>query len=1002
MRKKVRNKRLYLLETLVFLLLIVSYIQIQDKRILNKPSQVESGFLDLTQWQADDTLTLDGTWEFYPHRLLDPTALNFDAHRSDVHFIQVPASLSQTSNNSFTSGTYRLRIQVPEDGMFAIKTRTIRSAYNLYINGILLHTSGTTSTNIQEVEINSRYAMLPFRSLDQHIELVIQVASDERSLNVSGIINSIEFGTYPMIQRQHYMDVALSMITITLLFTVGAYFIVRFLFQRSLVHNFYFGWMSIIFAFFLSLMDEQIMSIFINYNFTQRLALQGLCATSLIIVMSHFIDSVFDRVIPKSFIQFANRLILFSTALIALNALFFNLDSSFFYMIYLFGLINSVLYSLVTAFMSLKKSDETTNFAYIFLLNISTYLGLTYLRMLYPINLYHLPLFFGLVLAISGSLLLSKIDVSNYRKNEELTEDLFDSYRRQNRFFNNFVPEVRDGIQKIYELNESIFEQESTPLNPDHLKIISDINQESLRLFGLLDIVSFSSDTVTTTYNEAPSNIHVETMVDEVLRDLSDLFPLSTDIKITTYISKGFPTFVFSYNRAYQVLYELILNALENTHVGSITISFSVKNNHAIISIADTGNGIPEKHIDKVFLPMHQVDPVDNKYGLGLTFSKKFIESVGGNISIESKEEIGTKVTIQLPIENNTNRTTQGVSTSQDASSFTGPEILIIKKNDLERIRIKNILRNHNFNVNVLSQLSVLKTTLESHTPKLIILDWNVNDVSFTEFSKVIRERFDSYEIPILLLGTATNLGHVDMIEAQGITEFLHKPINIIELLTRVNFILESISATERHRNKELQFLYSQISPHFLHNTLSNVIGLIGKEDAIAKETIINLSIYLRAKLNIHKRHARIPLEDEIEVILSYLDIEKLRYDNKLFIESDIKAYQTYIPPLSLQPLVENAIEHGFKHNEPLTIKIKTHSEDGFVIILIEDDGVGMDEVTLQNALENKSGRIGLASTIKRINILPQASFEIESSLNKGTRILIRLKELNHEESHNN
>lgn len=202
--------------------------------------------------------------------------------------------------------------------------------------------------------------------------------------------------------------------------------------------------------------------------------------------------------------------------------------------------------------------------------------------------------------------------------------------------------------------------------------------------------------------------------------------------------------------------------------------------------------------------------------------------------------------------------------------------------------------------------------------------------------------------------------------------------------------------STEEIIERELQYFYSQISPHFLYNTLNTIIGLSYTDSEKTREALNNLSIYFRGKLDFHRTKGLAKLDFEIEMLSAYLEIEKLRYEQRLEIEYDIdEDVSALIPPLTLQPIVENAVKYGIAAKSSggmINISVKRHGK-GMVKIVIEDNGAGMSEEKIQEILYGKSERIGLKNVIEKIKIVKGSSFELKSEQNKGTRVQILLPE---------
>lgn len=151
--------------------------------------------------------------------------------------------------------------------------------------------------------------------------------------------------------------------------------------------------------------------------------------------------------------------------------------------------------------------------------------------------------------------------------------------------------------------------------------------------------------------------------------------------------------------------------------------------------------------------------------------------------------------------------------------------------------------------------------------------------------------------------------------------------------------------ATEKQLTEtELKLLQAQIEPHFLFNSLSNILSLIDEEPKQAKKMLESFTHYLRASLN-RTRQKQTSLGDEIDLLRAYLDIHTIRFGERLRYNIEIpKAlYTTNLPPLLLQPIVENAIKHGLAPKlEGGNIKITAITNTNKLEIFITDTGIGL------------------------------------------------------------
>lgn len=167
----------------------------------------------------------------------------------------------------------------------------------------------------------------------------------------------------------------------------------------------------------------------------------------------------------------------------------------------------------------------------------------------------------------------------------------------------------------------------------------------------------------------------------------------------------------------------------------------------------------------------------------------------------------------------------------------------------------------------------------------------------------------------------------------------------------------------------ELKVLQAQIEPHFLFNTLSNVMSLIETDPDKAKGMLGHFCEFLRGSLHI-ARHTAVPLSQEMDLIRNYLEIQKLRMGDRLNYSIDIpdSLLERRIPPLLIQPLVENSIKHGLEPQiEGGSIAIHGEIEENVIRITVADSGRGISENAAGNGvgLENVRRRIRMSSHTK-------------------------------------
>jgi len=208
--------------------------------------------------------------------------------------------------------------------------------------------------------------------------------------------------------------------------------------------------------------------------------------------------------------------------------------------------------------------------------------------------------------------------------------------------------------------------------------------------------------------------------------------------------------------------------------------------------------------------------------------------------------------------------------------------------------------------------------------------------------------------------------------------------------------MLDNEREQENKRRQDLLLLQSQINPHFLYNTLDSIVWMCEMDDgpgAIKMTTA--LARFFR--LGISRGSDILTLKDEAGHVESYLQIQKMRYGSKfeysISIDDDIR--EALLLRLLLQPLVENALYHGIKPKEgPGRIEVLGHREGGNLVLIIRDDGVGMDKAALDRLKEPGSHQhIGLENVQERVRIFygSGAGLAVSSQEGKGTEVRLTL-----------
>ena len=181
--------------------------------------------------------------------------------------------------------------------------------------------------------------------------------------------------------------------------------------------------------------------------------------------------------------------------------------------------------------------------------------------------------------------------------------------------------------------------------------------------------------------------------------------------------------------------------------------------------------------------------------------------------------------------------------------------------------------------------------------------------------------------------------------------------------------------------------MLSQIRNHFIFNTLGVISGYCKIDPEKADEALAKFARYLRRNINYLETNGLILFEREVAQIEDYVSLEQMRFGDMVEFGEDFETTDFRIPPLTVQPLVENAIKHGLtKPGKKGSVCLLTRQEEGFYRIEVVDDGVGFVPEEL-----NKENSIGIRNIRYRLEHMANAELWIESTPRKGTRAVIRI-----------
>lgn len=502
----------------------------------------------------------------------------------------------------------------------------------------------------------------------------------------------------------------------------------------------------------------------------------------------------------------------------------------------------------------------------------------------------------------------------------------------------------------------------------------------------------------------------------DMLRFLTD----GTKVKLHMHIEDDLPAVYGDEERLIQIVINLVHNALKYTEEGTVELTAEHRNEEVWIHVRDTGAGMDEELQKRVFMPYEQGASGEGGIGLGLSVCKSLVELHGSELNLQSQPGVGSVFSFKLPVmeqpsvlsssiapANEAEDSQASAAAAKAAAGYSVKEMQPIPQlpATAERIRVLvvdddpvnlkvliHILSNESYYIETAYSASEALDKLHKEQWDLIISDVMMPGMSGYELTRRIRERFTSYELPIMLLTARSAPEDVYAGFQAGANDYVTKPVDAMELQHRAEALAALKHAVNERLRMEAAYLQAQIHPHFLFNTLNSILALSDMDTDKMRELADALTSYLRISFNFLAAGNLVALARELELVENYLYIEQQRFPDRLQVEWLVNAdTEVLIPPLAIQPLVENAIRHGILSlARGGTLRIRIEQQADTVMCAVEDTGKGMNEEQIRKLLsstgETKRG-IGLLNTHSRLTRLYGQGLRIQSVPGEGTTV---------------
>lgn len=995
-----------ILFAIIFFSIIIS---IAHPNNFGKNPLAEKGVIDLSHWDfaQDGLLKLNGEWELYEKQLLTPEDFTNNSGQKPhlTGFIKPTAAKKMGQNTIEPQGirTYRLIVQTSGETQYlGVKADNIMSSSKLYINGELLGTSGNPAAKDQGYEPYMLGYNAYFKNESSQIEILLQTANFDHP--DYSLLYNILLGTQKNIEFQTSITIAIELCGAVLCFLFALYHLLLFYNMKRNVSAFYFAlnFFAISILFFFS-GEYLILRLFpqITFDVHQTVFRLAWMITSMTIVLyfNQFDKKVISNKVLRFYIPVAGLSFLYILITsVEVSGRFMGYISCFntLFLIYMLWRL------LVLYLKTLPKSVMRANL----LLHI---LCLSCLCVSFINNLLYS---YGIVsnkgigsIAIAIFILMSQVFLAlRFTQN-------YDKMLRMDKVKDEFIIktsyELQGPLYSIADLSESVMKEAGDSIYQKD-RVIQQSNMANQIALKLIDIVNSTLDVILLRNHELKVNtspIDMKICTELVLESAkkyirNSKIAISADIEDELLVEAD-------ESRVRQILMNLLLNAIKSMEQGSIHIQAKRIGRMVTVSIEDTGCGISSEHWLDIFKPY--VSLRSQGIGLGLYVTRLLVELMEGQMYLEWSEiNKGSRFVFTLPSSQEMINSLQIQSSVIDSryevaatnwmdNSETNKQRSTILVVDDEMFNIQtaySIFKETDYELLCVHSSEEALNLIEEYKIDLIILDVMMPGSSGMTLCKKIREKYSIIEMPILLSTVSNAEYDLELGLQAGANDIIRKPFVEKEVIARVKSLIGLKVSMENTVKSELAFLHAQIQPHFIFNAINTMISFCYTDSLKAAKLLVDFSRYLRLTFDFDHTHMSIPISRELEMIHVYMEIEKARFGDKYSIHYDIdeQLLGLEIPPLCIQPLVENAIKHGLNQtDEGGDVYISIKMKDDSLMITVRDTGVGMTNEMIEQLThaDNKSAGVGFSNILKRIRWLKNAHMEISSTLGEGTKVIL-------------
>ncbi len=973
-----------------------------------------NGTLSLSGWnpERDGLLILNGEWDFYWHSLLDYGELRNADLRADVK-ARVPSVWNNYQINNqnppgFGYATYHLRIvNARTDTPMAFRIPTMSTAYSMYVNNTLIASNGVATANKEYFRPEYRPVTVQVWPSSSQFDIIVQVSNFIYARG--GMWYPIYMGTPEQIQDYNKHIVYRDIFLFSSCFILGLYYLSIFLLRREDRSSLYFVFMCLV------VMGRTVIhGDYAVYTLIPVISFSGIVFINYVtlywfpITFVLLLSEMFPKEVPKQAVRVTVVYSAVMTLVTVLAPLHFY--TKYTYLILSVAILIA-LYALVItciAFVRRRPNSFIVFMGALVMISGAIYDVLCYYRVI-SLNVGELSSFGFVVFLFLQSFVLARRFSQAFTSVEDLSRRLVKMDKIKDEFLANTSHELRTPLNGIQGITEAMLRGSEGNLNEGQRQSLSIIALSSRRLANLVnDILDYSC----LKHSDIKLNLkplRIKGIVETTIHELQQLYDPGK-ITISHTLPDNLPTVRADENRLVQIMHNLIGNAVKFTTQGYIRVTAKECGEMLEVCVEDTGQGIPREKIADIFKSFEQADASTTRKhggtGLGLSITKHLVESHGGSIWVKSTPGKGSRFYFTLPvtrshvIENDTTLPVYEIAAGLHGKNDnlrvcgTGAHVLIVDDELLNLQSAAAILKTGGYSITAVDNGTAALKEIYNNNFSLVILDVMMPEMSGYEVCRKIRSYKSHYDLPVLMLTAKTRTRDIVMGFESGANDYLPKPVEVEELLARVKTLVNLKTSLDKARAAEVAFLQAQIKPHFLFNVLNTISAFCDTDPERAGALIDDLANYLRHSFDFMNLDMFVPVNKELSLVKSYLEIEKARFGEELAVEFDTdNSLRVDIPPLSIQPLVENSIRHGLRKKAGRgLVTVSIQQNPGDVKVIVTDNGRGIPNVKLEKLLaSDNTGSVGLRNIHSRLTRLYGKGLSIRSEVGKGTVVSFKI-----------